>query len=276
MRQLLTRVGLSAAVFAGAASSSQAAPLYFNGFEIDTASWTGASRVASGTGGIASADGAFHALVGVGAFTTWGGYNFGAGNAVPTAFQEYLTSIDIYLDVSAGWANDTRLDFTSAINNAAGTHLRDFAFNLGFYDDLDLTGPGAGTDRFVVSASNNTGRANSFPKNPGRAPIAIATTGWYTFQNRFYDNGGVLAVDLSILDASNALVSLWTLSNALDLIGGVGGNRYGWFPNNEFVSLAIDNSSLTTVDAAPVPEPGTIALLGLGLAGALVARRWRR
>jgi hypothetical protein len=70
------------------------------------------------------------------------------------------------LNVSGGWANDTRFDFSSAINNSAGNFLGDFVFNVGFYDSTDTTGPGAGTNRFIVSASNNAGRANSFPKNP--------------------------------------------------------------------------------------------------------------
>lgn len=170
----------------GTAASSV---LYSNGFETDTAGWlANTSRVGSGTGGVVSADGSFHAEVTAGAFTRWGGYNFGAGDAVATAFQEYWTTLDIYLDVDAGLGNDRRFDFTSAINNAAGSHLRDFAFNVGFYDDDG--GPGANTDRFVISASNNTGRSNSFPKNPGRDPIAIDTTGWYTFQHHFYDNAG--------------------------------------------------------------------------------------
>ncbi len=98
----------------------------------------------------------------------------------------------------------------------------------------------------MFSASNNTGRANSFPKNPGRDPIAISAAGWYTFQHHFYNNGsGVLAVDLSILDAGGAVLKTWTLSDSSDVIGvTVGGNRYGWFATNEFSFLAIDNSRL--------------------------------
>lgn len=240
---------------------------FSNGFETDISGWETPTRVASGTGGITSASGSFHATTasGAGDFTRWGGYNFGAGNAVPTAFQEYTTSIDIYLDVDGGWANDTRFDFSSAINNAAGTHLRDFIFNAGFYDDA--TGPGAGTDRFVISASNNSQPGSAFAKNPAMSPIAISTTGWYTFEHKFYDNAGVLAVDMSIYDSSSALVNAWTLSNPADLIGGVGGNRYGWFDYNQFSTLAIDNSKLTTGTVIPAPGAALLALIGLPIIG---------
>ena len=54
-----------------------------------------------------------------------------------------------------------------------------------------------------------------------------------------------------------------------DAISSVGGNRYGWFDDNEFPVLAYDNASLTVV-----PEPTALALLGLG-AGALLLRRRR-
>lgn len=209
---------------------------FFNGFEEDTEGWVGAVRVPSGTNGIPSADGDFHAT-GANPFTRWGGYTstFPAGG--------YMTSIDIYLDVDAGFANDTRLDFSSAINTPAGTHRRDFVFNLGFYNDA--TGPGADSDRFVVSVSNNAGRGNSFPKNPDRDPIAISETGWYTFEHAFRDDGsGILEVELSIYDADGALVHSWVLSNPTDIIGTtVGGNRYGWFASNELgAALAFDNS----------------------------------
>jgi parallel beta-helix repeat protein len=210
---------------------------FFEGFELGSSGWLSQSggeavRVASGTDGIASQAGGFHARVTGSVFTRWGGYT----NVFPAG--GYLTSIGIYLDVGISANNDTRFDFSSAVNKPDGNHRRDFAFNAGYYNDAG-EGP-----RFVISASNSTGRPNSFPKNPGRDPFAITTSGWYTFQHRFFDSGnGVLAVQMSIKDASGATLHSWTLSDSTDIIGStVGGNRYGFFATQELPFLAIDNS----------------------------------
>lgn len=256
--------------------TAQAAPLYYNGFETDISDWDAfggvfnATRVPSGTNGIVSASGSFHAENSAsGSASAWGGYNYGAGNAVPTVFQEYTTSVDIYLDVGGGWANNTRFDFSSAINNSLGTHKRDFIFNAGFYDDTDGS-PGSGTDRFVISASNNSQPGSAYAKNPGQSPIAIATTGWYTFEHHFYESAGILAVDMSIFDAANVLINSWTLSNPLDLIAGIGGNRYGWFTYNQFSTLAFDNAQL---DVNVIPVPAAVWLFGSALGLLQLVRR---
>lgn len=262
---------ISGAMLTGAASAGE---IYFNGFETNTAGWPSApTRVASGTNGISSSSGAFHATTaaGSGNYTNWGGYNYGAGGAVATTFKEYRTSLDIYLNVGGGSSSGTRFDWDSSINNSAGNFLSDFIFNGGFYTDADGS-PGSGTSRFIFSASNNSQPGSAYAKNPARDPFAISTTGWYTFEHHFYNDGGNLKVAMNILDAQNdTLMHSWTFTGPA--IAGVGGNRYGWFDYNEFSSLAIDNAALATVDPAAVPEPSSLALLGLGFAGLLMRRR---
>ena len=219
---------------------------YFQSFETDTAGWFGATRVMSGTHGVPSKTGAYHAEDGGGAFTRWGGYSqtFPVGG--------YTTSIDIYLDIAAPYmtgsltpyTNDTRFDWSSAIGAPSCDHRRDFVFNAGFYTDTDSTGTGP---RFVISASNNATRSGAFPKNPGRDPFTINVEGWYTFEHRFYGvPGGQLFVDVTIKNAMGVPLHMWTLTDPTDIIGTtVGGNRYGWFVIDEFpVGLAFDNSAL--------------------------------
>jgi len=47
---------------------------------------------------------------------------------------------------------------------------------------------------------------------------------------------------------SNVLLHSWVRSVPADIIGAtVGGNRYGWFPSQEFPFLAFDDSSLTGI-----------------------------
>lgn len=259
--------------------SALAFAAYFQSFETDTVGWTGATRVASGAHGVPSKTGAFHAEAVGGAFTFWGG----SSKTFPPG--GYTTTVDIYLDISPPYmtgtvnpyANDTRFDWTSAINTPSCAHRRDFVFNAGFYTDIDATGAGP---RFVISASNNAGRANSFPKNPGRAPFTINVEGWYTFEHRFYAvppaAGGVLSVDLTIKNAAGVPLNTWTLTDTSDIIGTtVGGNRYGWFAQNEFptpAGLAFDTSELAgyqdycvppdSTEGAKVTGGGWIAVLG--------------
>lgn len=225
-----------------AALPALAAMHYFQGFETDITGWEGITRVASGTDGVASGAGEWHAEVAKDAyaFTRFGGYEpaFPAGG--------YTTSIDIYLDVNGEYANDTRMDWTSAIGTPTLDHRRDFIFHVGFYNDSDSTGTG---NRFVVSASNN---APGWPKNPGRDHVTITQSGWYTFEHRFYKKtGGVLAVDLRVTNLTGDEVFTWTLSDPSDIVGDtVGGHRYGWFATQGFPFLAIDNVNLLSVNMA--------------------------
>ena len=260
MIKLAIRFVLVAALFFVSTGANAQTTTFFNGFETDISGWDvfggtyNATRVATGTNGIMSKTGSFHAEVTTAA-TNWGGYS----STFPA--YGYETSVDIYLDLNATSVNDTRFDWSSAVNQPDGNHRRDFIFNGGFYNDSDTTGTGP---RFVFSASNNSGRSNSYPKNPGRDPFAITASGWYMFKHTFYDAGGsVMACDLSIVDGSGTTIKTWTLSDPSDIIGStVGGNRYGWFVNNEFSFLAIDNSKLIKDVLIPVELTGFTASAG--------------
>jgi hypothetical protein len=248
-------------ILLGAAGSASAT--FFQGFEVNTDGWTGATRVPTATHGVPSKTGAFHAedqnLNGL-TFTFWGGDSrtFPPGG--------YTTSVDIYLDIAPPYmngsimpyANDTRFDWSSAIGTPQCGHRRDFVFNAGFYTDIDSTGAGP---RFVISASTNATRSGAFPKNPGRDPFTINAEGWYTFEHRFYGvPGGQLFVDLTIKDATTGLpLHMWTLTVSSDIIGTtVGGNQYGWFVINEFApALAFDNSALVGFQDFCEPVPST-------------------
>ena len=105
---------------------------FFQGFETNTDGWNAVTRVLTGTNGVPSNGGTHHgeaAPGNFGAFTRWGGYT----DVFPPA--GYTTAVDIYLDFTPAPANDTRFDWTSAINGIDCAHLRDFVFNAGYYDD---------------------------------------------------------------------------------------------------------------------------------------------
>ncbi|MGE3468647.1 MAG: hypothetical protein AB7J13_17145, partial [Pyrinomonadaceae bacterium] len=207
-------------------NSAKAAPTiqYSQGFEIDNdwgspgPTFDDPTRVASGTNGITSRTGGFHAEAVGGNFTRFGGYN----SVFPA--NGYTTSIDIFLNTSGGYANDTRFDWSSAINDTTGTHRRDFIFHGGFYSD---GGPYGSGDRFVFTVSNN---APGWPRDPSRGPVVVASSGWYTLKHTFLPGaGGRLVVKMELIDAANNPIGTWSLSDPTDIIGStVGGNRYGW------------------------------------------------
>jgi len=170
--------------------------------------------------------------------------------------------VSIYLDT--GWAathRDARFDFSSAISSSAGGFLRDFVFNAGTNLATDSSAPG-----FYVGASTNAYRSSTFPQNPCpapsappnncRAPVHITTSGWYTFRHTFWDDGGSLAVDFDILNGTGGSVASWRIHPG-DSMATVGGNRYGWFANEEIPDLAIDDSERTGLTLALTPATAT-------------------
>jgi hypothetical protein len=271
------RIYLLAVTIALLSTAASSRADFFQGFETDNSGWNvyggsnDATRVPSGTNGITASSGSFYGQAATGTIDNNGDGSAATdfGGASATFGGGFTTSLDIYLKF--GTTNDTRFDWDTAISDNSGNFLRDFVFNAGFYNDTDGTGSG---NRFVISASNNAGRANAFPKNPGRDPFTILTEGWYTFTDTFSDVGGQLVDTMSIFDSSHNLLHSWTLTPG-DAISGVGGVQYGWVVDNEFSSLAIDNSQLT--NAVPEPSTGLLVFGALALygVGSRVCRRRR-
>ena len=82
-----------------------------------------------------------------------------------------------------------------------------------------------------MSASNNAPGDPSAGASAHDLERAAGTPSSTTFKN----DGGVLAVDMSVLDAEGTVLGTWTRSDPSDIIGTtVGGNRYGWLVNNDF------------------------------------------
>lgn len=226
------------------------------GFETDVSGWLAPNgygtieRKASGDGGITAASGGHYALVtqtGSAPYTMFDGYRTVWPGSI-------TTSVDIYLNTAM--ATGEGFDYSVAANKTDNTHLRDFIFHI----TQDTT-----SGAMFVGASNNTNFAPIENLESGHY-ATIASTGWYTFQHRFYDNAGVLAVDMNVLNSLGATVFTQTISKPTDTIGIVGGNRYGWFTNVDVTGgIAIDNSSLVVPEPAAVQLGAFLAIGGLGL-----------
>lgn len=224
----------------GTAGAASATAGWDQGFETDTAGWQDSSngwygtieRVGSGTDGISSAEGGYHAVVNGGGgsapFSDFGGYE----DEWP---GDYVAEVDVYLDPS--WPAGAGFDYAVAASGSDGNHQRDFIFHV----TSDTS-----TGDLLVGGSNNT----SFTAREDLETLnhaVVDQAGWYTLQHVFYDAGGVLAVDLNLLDSTGSVVFTETRTTEQDAIGEIGGNRYGWFTFATVEDLAIDNHELTLV-----------------------------
>ncbi len=148
-----------------------------------------------------------------------------------------------------------------AANGTDGNHLRDFIFH---------TTKDTSTGDLLVGGSNNSNFAPRENLENGNS-YTVSNSGWYTYQHRFYDDSGLLSVDLNLLDSGGSVLFTETRSNAADLIPSVvGGNRYAWFTHISVAGgINVDNQQLSIV-----PEPGSmLAFAGLGLSLGFGRRR---
>ncbi len=221
---------------------------YEQDFETDAGAWFDgssgwigtATQVASGTGGVTSASGDYHAVL-------EGDANGNAPydtfmNAGQVPFEPYTASIEIYLDPQAdggsGWADGEGFEYSVSTNKADdSSFLRDFVFHV----TQDTS-----TGEMYVDADNNAyfQPREDLENIPGTE--VIEEDGWYTFEHRFYENGaGDLAVDMVVLDESDQIVFSETRTDPGD--ANVNGEpRYGWFTEISVAEgLPVDDLTIT-------------------------------
>ncbi|MCB2208392.1 MAG: hypothetical protein KQH67_08840 [Bacteroidetes bacterium] len=217
-------------------------PCFTQGYEINTDGWYDqnngwygiVTQTASGTDGITSSEGSWHAIFEED--TDSAPYTSFCGN-LDTWTGNWFAQTDVYLDIN--WTDGEGFDYSVAASRQDGTHLRDFIWHVGYVDGYGL----------LVNASNNTDAIfNSYKllNENGGNYYTITSSGWYTLKTVFTDVGDVLTVNLELYDASGTLLLTNTRSNPADLISTVvGGSRYGWFT---FISvdggIALDETIL--------------------------------
>lgn len=199
----------------------------------------------------------------IGPYTDWG-LSFSAGRFPNGGVS---TSADIYLDTAFAAAHkDYRFDWDSALNDSTGQFLQDYVFNVGTAvpnDPCIESGVASGSSHFVIAASTNALRESSSPEDSSHNPQCITASGWYTFQHVFKpDANGNLEVDMTITNKqTGAVAASWTLHPNCEMpqslglcsegqplpVSAVGGNAYGWFANQEIDQLALDDTSLHTL-----------------------------
>ncbi|RKF12433.1 hypothetical protein D6850_18360 [Roseovarius spongiae] len=106
----------------------------------------------------------------------------------------------------------------------------------------------------------------------------VTTAGWYIFEHLFRDDGGTLAVDLNLRDASGSLLFTETRNDPADTIPGVvGGNRYGWFTDITVDGgILVDSTQLNVPAPIPLPAAGWLLLTAFGGLGFAAAQRRRK
>lgn len=210
---------------------------FFQGFERDKNGWVegtvfGAiSLVTSGTGGINSFGGnafAFFNAAITGPYSSFDGIQ-------SEWTGPWTAEIAVYLDPQ--WQAGEGFDYTVSASTTSGTFLRDFVFHAAKDES---------TGKLLIGLSQSPGFT---PRDDleNLENYEITTKGWYVFQHQFYDDGGILACNLNLLDENGSVLFTKTFSNPGDEFSKniVGGNYRSWFTNiNVDGGLAVDNHSL--------------------------------
>ena len=154
----------------------------------------------------------------------------------------WYAEIDVYIDPEIFNLGEG-FDYSVAATGADGSHQRDYIFHV----TKDTS-----TGKLLVAGSNNTNFAPREDLDTLANNHEVTTAGWYTFQHKFYDTGGFLAVDLNLLDSNGITLFTETRSDPSDTIPDeVGGNRYSWFTHVTVAGgIKVDNHQLYQFSAS--------------------------
>jgi hypothetical protein len=185
-------------------------------------------------------------------------------NTLTTTYYDSLNRFNIAVSyrLQGGAPTSGTADITEqiAINNTSGGIL-DFHFFQ--YSDFDLGG-NAGGDTVVLSQNAFTSRINQADQFTGNSLVEVVNT-----PNANHGEVGFFPTTLNKLNDGNPDV-------LNDVLGPVGPGDVTWALEWDASigvggSLLISKDKLLTIEF--VPEPGIMALLGLGLGGLLIARK---
>jgi hypothetical protein len=201
---------------------------YVEGFETDIGIWGGTTkRIASGTYGIKAAAGAYYALA------TSTGEKYPAVANVHITPGQYasdmefpgaiLASVDLYLDMKSGTDGQKfTFGFDSFYSN--GTNNTQVALHA------------------VKAASGWTVMLSDY--SGSSATVTVTDTGWYTFQNRFYDNGrGFMADESKVIKKSDSSTVVSLAHDYQDVPSQAIKHFSGWVQVNFSVLEAIQNKA---------------------------------
>jgi hypothetical protein len=165
------------------------------------------------------------------ALTTFAGFS----NVMPE--DGFRASIDIYLDAAAA-EEEQRFAYTVAMNETTCEWGGDYIFHVGKVGGQFCVRGGTDLDTIAGPAPCATVL--------GMEPVVLGADakGWYTFAHAFQRVGGVVEVAMALFDPDGNAVDGWEPDPVIPTAAG--GNRYGWFPWNDFDDLPIDEVSRTS------------------------------
>jgi hypothetical protein len=181
------------------------------------------------------------------------------------ANDNYVTGGDVVVHRSFFTFDLSSLDLSSSVVNSATLELARY----GYAGDATETVSFWDVSTDAATLNSNTGTNAAIFNDLGSGiRYGQFVVGRYTFSNSLTLSFALNPAALS--DITNAAGGFFSIGGALDSMNGT--NPQYLFGSSFGVS---SSTQRLIVETTPVPEPGTLALIGIGVAGH-AARRWRR